>query len=246
MLLCQPGTAASDLSDQEIRGRALFLTGRTDEPAPYAAVGAGNVQLPATAVPCGSCHGRDGLGGAERGGWPPNITWPVLSAPDVTPGRTRPPYSETLVVRAVTMGIDAGGNRTRSGNAALPPVDGRCGGPACLHQASRHPARARAGRPLARIGHSPGSTRRRCGPRPVGLPCQGQPRWRAVWSPPRLERRTTCARRAASPQHRPVDQIRHYLRPAGSGHCRRRKQCGGGRRHIRRADDRAIDAEYLK
>jgi ABC-type branched-subunit amino acid transport system substrate-binding protein/mono/diheme cytochrome c family protein len=111
MLLCQPGTAASDLSDQEIRGRALFLTGRTDEPAPYAAVGAGNVQLPATAVPCGSCHGRDGLGGAERGGWPPNITWPVLSAPDVTPGRTRPPYSETLVVRAVTMGIDAGGNR---------------------------------------------------------------------------------------------------------------------------------------
>ena len=140
MLLCQPGTAASDLSDQEIRGRALFLTGRTDEPAPYAAVGAGNVQLPATAVPCGSCHGRDGLGGAERGGWPPNITWPVLSAPDVTPGRTRPPYSETLVVRADHHGHRCRRQPTGSGHAALPPVDGRCGGPARLHQASRHPA----------------------------------------------------------------------------------------------------------
>jgi ABC-type branched-subunit amino acid transport system substrate-binding protein/mono/diheme cytochrome c family protein len=111
MLLCQFATAANDLSNQEIQGRALFLTGRTDEPAPYATVGAGNVQVPATAVPCASCHGRDGRGRAERGALPPNITWPALLAPDTTPGRQRPPYSESLVIRAITMGIDAGGNR---------------------------------------------------------------------------------------------------------------------------------------
>jgi ABC-type branched-subunit amino acid transport system substrate-binding protein/mono/diheme cytochrome c family protein len=111
VLLCQSATAASDLSGQEIQGRALFLTGRTDEPAPFATVGAGDVQVPATAVPCASCHGRDGRGRAERGTVAPNITWPMLSASDNRPGRQRPPYSETLVIRAITMGIDAGGNR---------------------------------------------------------------------------------------------------------------------------------------
>jgi hypothetical protein len=111
MLLCQSATAASDLSNQEIQGRALFLTGRTDNLAPYATVGAGNVQVPATTVPCASCHGRDGRGSNERKGLLPNIAWTALSAPDGSPGRHRPPYNETLVIRAITMGIDAGGNR---------------------------------------------------------------------------------------------------------------------------------------
>jgi mono/diheme cytochrome c family protein len=111
ILFCQFATAASDLSSQEIQGRILFLTGRADEPAPYAKVGAGNVQVPATSVPCASCHGRDGRGRAARGGLPSNITWPALSTPAVTPGRQRRPYSETSVIRAITMGIDADEHR---------------------------------------------------------------------------------------------------------------------------------------
>jgi ABC-type branched-subunit amino acid transport system substrate-binding protein/mono/diheme cytochrome c family protein len=111
MLLCQSAAAARDFSNREIQGRALFLTGRTDSSVPYATVGAGNVQVAATTVPCASCHGRNGRGSTERGGLPPNITWPALSAPDVTVGRERPRYTETSVIRAVTMGIDAGGNR---------------------------------------------------------------------------------------------------------------------------------------
>jgi Periplasmic binding protein len=110
MLLCRSGTAASDLTKQEIEGRALFLEGRTNEQVSYATVGAGNVQGPTTAVPCASCHSRDGRGRAAREGSPPNITWPTLSAANVRFGRQRPPYSETLVMRAITIGIDAGGN----------------------------------------------------------------------------------------------------------------------------------------
>src|ERR1700722_10798804 len=111
LLFCSGALAAGDVAKQEDAGRALFLTGRIDGPPPYATVGTGDVTVPATAVPCASCHGRDGRGRAERGVVPPNITWPMLSASDNRPGRQRPPYSETLVIRAITMGIDAGGNR---------------------------------------------------------------------------------------------------------------------------------------
>jgi ABC-type branched-subunit amino acid transport system substrate-binding protein len=111
MLLGQGALATNDLSQQEDEGRALFLTGRIGGPPPYALVGAGDVKVPATAVPCSSCHGHDGRGRAEQGIVPPNITWPALSAPDTGTGHQRPPYRETSVIRAITMGIDAGGNR---------------------------------------------------------------------------------------------------------------------------------------
>jgi len=111
MLLGSGALAARDLSPQEAEGRALFLTGRIEAPPPYAVVGAGDVKVPATAVPCASCHGHDGRGRAERGIVPPNITWQALSAPDAGVGHQRAPYSETLVIRAITLGIGADGNR---------------------------------------------------------------------------------------------------------------------------------------
>jgi hypothetical protein len=111
MLLGPGAQATSDLSQQEDEGRALFLTGRINGPPPYAMVGAGDVKVPATAVPCASCHGRDGRGRPERGIIPPNITWPALSAPDAESGHQRAPYTETSVIRAITMGIGASGNR---------------------------------------------------------------------------------------------------------------------------------------
>jgi ABC-type branched-subunit amino acid transport system substrate-binding protein len=111
LLFCSGALAAGDVAKQEDAGRALFLTGRIDGPPPYATVGTGDVTVPATAVPCASCHGRDGRGRAERGVVPPNITWPALSAPYAATGRQRPPYGDTSVIRAVTMGIDAACNR---------------------------------------------------------------------------------------------------------------------------------------
>jgi ABC-type branched-subunit amino acid transport system substrate-binding protein len=111
MLLGSGALATSDLSQQEDEGRALFLTGQINAPPPYALVGAGDVRVPATAIPCASCHGHDGRGRAERGIEPPNITWSALSASNGGSGPKRPPYSETSVIRAITMGIGADGNR---------------------------------------------------------------------------------------------------------------------------------------
>ena len=79
MLLGPGALARSDLSRQEDEGRALFLTGQIAAPPPFALVGAGDVRILATAVPCASCHGHDGRGRAERGIVPPNITWSALS-----------------------------------------------------------------------------------------------------------------------------------------------------------------------
>jgi mono/diheme cytochrome c family protein len=109
LLLCDTGFAADELSDREAQGRTLFLTGRGSGPVPTASVGAGNVQVPAMVVPCASCHGRDGGGRPEGGIIPPNISWPALSAPFAASGRQRPAYTDSLVVRAITMGIDSGG-----------------------------------------------------------------------------------------------------------------------------------------
>ncbi len=112
-ILLGPGAQArSDLSQQEEAGRALFLTGQIAAPPPYALIGAGDVSVAATAVPCASCHGRDGRGRTERGIVPPNITWSALSASDGGgSAHQRPAYSEKSVIRAITMGIAADGNR---------------------------------------------------------------------------------------------------------------------------------------
>ena len=50
----------------------------------------------------------------EGGIFPSNIRWSELAKPyslTMQSGRKRPPYSERLLVRAVTMGLDARGNR---------------------------------------------------------------------------------------------------------------------------------------
>ena len=70
--------------------------------------------MPAAILKCASCHGKDGGGKAEGGIFPSNIRWSELAKPyslTMQSGRKRPPYSERLLVRAVTMGLDAGGNR---------------------------------------------------------------------------------------------------------------------------------------
>jgi ABC-type branched-subunit amino acid transport system substrate-binding protein len=103
--------AVNRLSDQESQGQALFLSGQSNEGLVTASVGAGNVQVPVAIVPCASCHGRDGRGRPEGGVTPPNITWPVLSAYYAAAVRQRPAYSDTLAIRAITLGLDSGGHQ---------------------------------------------------------------------------------------------------------------------------------------
>src|SRR5262249_39254119 len=63
---------------------------------------------------CSGCHSYDGRGREEGGATPSTITWSLLTRPYAvtTPGgRTHGPYTERLLQRAITMGIDSAGNR---------------------------------------------------------------------------------------------------------------------------------------
>jgi ABC-type branched-subunit amino acid transport system substrate-binding protein len=70
--------------------------------------------VPATVLPCVNCHGDDGRGKAEGGVTPADISWQTLTKPYGIAhpgGRTRPPYTVPLLKRAITMGLDAAGQR---------------------------------------------------------------------------------------------------------------------------------------
>ncbi|HXH41182.1 MAG TPA: hypothetical protein VNN08_21325 [Thermoanaerobaculia bacterium] len=98
------------LTPQELRGRHIYRTGESPSHTPIAAlVGAENLELPATSLPCMSCHARDGRGREEGGVSPSNLQWAALTKPYPVPnasGRAHPPYTAALVKRAITMGLD--------------------------------------------------------------------------------------------------------------------------------------------
>lgn len=121
-LLCclLPGWAVSatalQLTAEEAAGKQIYLEGssvRADAQI-NARVGIAGTPMPASVVPCGSCHGSDGRGRSEGGVRPPDITWRRLSAPygqQLPGGRRHPAYSETSFARALNEGVDPAGNR---------------------------------------------------------------------------------------------------------------------------------------
>ncbi|HET9623374.1 MAG TPA: ABC transporter substrate-binding protein, partial [Kofleriaceae bacterium] len=110
---CRAPTAAPT-GDAVERGRAIFQRGVTARgPAFTAELGAGNL-VPAAALPCANCHGRDGRGRLEGGIAPPDLRWSSLTRPYqvvTDTGRSRPAYTAARLGRAITLGIDAGGER---------------------------------------------------------------------------------------------------------------------------------------
>jgi ABC-type branched-subunit amino acid transport system substrate-binding protein/cytochrome c553 len=108
-LAAAKGAAGSSERGRSIYQRGLSASGKGIE----ALLGSGGV-VPATALPCINCHGRDGRGKPEGGVTPSNVRWASLTRPyDVVEasGRAHPPYTEHLVGRAVTMGFDAAGRK---------------------------------------------------------------------------------------------------------------------------------------
>lgn len=108
-LAAAPAAAGSSERGRSIYQRGLSASGKGIE----ALLGSGGV-VPATALPCINCHGRDGRGKPEGGVTPSNVRWASLTRPyDVIEanGRAHPPYTEHLVGRAVTMGFDAAGRK---------------------------------------------------------------------------------------------------------------------------------------
>jgi len=108
--------AAPKLTQQEARGKQIYLHGESRDGKPITALmGDGGVSVPATLVPCASCHGTDARGRDEAGVRPSNLRWDVLTRPYDAPGqRTHPPYTRAAVKRAVTMGLDPAGHKLQS------------------------------------------------------------------------------------------------------------------------------------
>jgi len=79
-----------------------------------------DVNVPAKVMACVNCHNANGTGNPESGIFPSNITWFELTKPyggKRKNGKTYPAYDERTLKRAITMGIDPGGNEL---NSAMP------------------------------------------------------------------------------------------------------------------------------
>ena len=109
------GPSAAALSAEEAAGRRLYETGiGVSGEAPQARVGSGGLALPASALPCANCHGRDGRGRPEGGVTPPDIRWSELIKPygHVHENRRRHgPFDADGFRIAVGDGLDPAGNR---------------------------------------------------------------------------------------------------------------------------------------
>jgi len=108
-------SASGPLSPQEQRGRQIYRDGTSPSGGAITAVmGDEGIEVPASAVPCAGCHGRDGRGRPEGGVTPSDLTWDTLTRPygvTLPSGRKHQPYDDRFLKRAVTMGLDPAGNK---------------------------------------------------------------------------------------------------------------------------------------
>lgn len=113
----RPGESkAVELTLQERRGKAIYLRGSSGEQAEITAIFGTEdpVEVPASSLPCGGCHGPDGRGRPEGGVSPADIRPAALSSPleAASAGlRERPPYDDHALLTAVTQGRDPAGNQ---------------------------------------------------------------------------------------------------------------------------------------
>jgi len=114
--LLLPGLSAdaTELNDQELRGRAIYHEGESVSGAPITVlVSRGSTPISASLLPCSGCHGKDGKGRPEGGVKPSDITWKTLTAAyghDHDYGRSHPAFDEATFIRAVVAGRDPAGN----------------------------------------------------------------------------------------------------------------------------------------
>jgi ABC-type branched-subunit amino acid transport system substrate-binding protein len=110
LVLAAAMALGTELTPQQLRGKRLYLTGESDAGGITALLGADQVEVAASVVPCAGCHGRDGRGKPEGGLLPSNLRWDVLLHPAAAGDRSRGPYTRSLLKRAVAMGLDANAN----------------------------------------------------------------------------------------------------------------------------------------
>jgi ABC-type branched-subunit amino acid transport system substrate-binding protein len=107
-VLAEPDTA-------QAWGKQIYFEGASPTGGEITAiVGAEGVSLPASAVPCASCHGSDGLGRPEGGVLPPDIRWNELTkvyGHVHEDGRKHPAFDQNSLARLIRTGLDPAGNR---------------------------------------------------------------------------------------------------------------------------------------
>jgi len=107
--------SASRLTQQERRGKRIYLSGRSASGQEIKVLlGEESMELPATTMPCANCHGADGRGRPEGGLDPGDITWESLTKPyghTHTSGRTHHAYTDHSLERAIMDGYDPAQNR---------------------------------------------------------------------------------------------------------------------------------------
>jgi ABC-type branched-subunit amino acid transport system substrate-binding protein len=106
---------AAPLTREEESGKKIFLEGSSPSGATISAmVGVQSIPVPGSTVPCGNCHGADGLGRPEGAVQPSIITWRELTKPYGhvhDNGRKHAAFTEKTVADALTRGVDPAGNR---------------------------------------------------------------------------------------------------------------------------------------
>ncbi len=117
LLLFLPLFGWSQMSESAMRGQEIFRKGKSGVDESKITALMSGTSVPATVLPCASCHGVDGKGRPEGGVSPSNITWANLSKNYVGPranGRQYPAYQKSTLKRAITMGLDPAGNPLNS------------------------------------------------------------------------------------------------------------------------------------
>jgi len=102
-----------ELTLQEKRGKAFYLRGESASGQEITAM-MGEVDVPATTIPCAGCHGNKGEGKTEGGVTAGNLSWSYLTKPyghNDDGGRKHPAFSEASFVRVMTAGLDPAGNK---------------------------------------------------------------------------------------------------------------------------------------
>ena len=106
------------LTPAESRGKTIYTTGQSPSGGPlFYRLVTGGQRLLARGVTCATCHGLDGKGGREGDLVAPDITYEALIKPGhvtLPSGRKRVPYTDVLLARAITEGLDSSNNRLNS------------------------------------------------------------------------------------------------------------------------------------
>ncbi len=115
---------ATELTPLETHGKQVYVEGTSPSGAEIKAlVGVDGFPLPASSMPCSSCHGLDGRGRPEGGVIPSNITWSHLTTSyghEHSYGREHPAFDDASVALAISKRLDPAGNAL---DIAMPAYD---------------------------------------------------------------------------------------------------------------------------